>query len=115
MCGAEPHATRVTAVQRAQRAHTYGLGHKAHGLTWERALDPGAPMFGVLAPGALGFPVATTLAPHTAPKHPHEGHVGTGGARKEGLMPCTALLQGLRRSGDRRCLAGSWRRGAQGF
>ena len=96
MCGPEPHTSRVAAqVEQAQGPDANALWHWAEGLAGERARGPHAPSLAIPPLGALVFPVPVNLEPHEAGKHPLKGHVRVGRACNQGLIPCTALLEGV--------------------
>ena len=62
------------------------------------------------------FPIARVAdeTPDKAPENPFGGHVGLGGAHKQWLVPCIALVQGMCKPGDPRTHAGrggSWPQG----
>ena len=106
-CGPEPHTSRVAAqVERAQQPDANALWHWAKGLAGERAPGPRAPSLAVPPPSALVFAVPANLAPHEAAKDPLKGHMRVRRARKQGLIPCTALLESLCRPRHQCGLAG---------
>ena len=94
--GLELHTPRVAAqVEPAQRPDANAVWHWAKGFARERAPGAPVPSLAISPLGALVFAVPANLAPHEAAKDPLKGHMRVRRARKEGLILCAALLEGL--------------------